>query len=916
VSFPAGSRIGHYELIAQIGAGGMGEVYRATDTNLGRQVAIKLLPEAFAQDAERLARFEREARTLASLNHPNIASIHGLERSGSVPALVMELVEGPALADRIAAGPIPPGEALAIADQIADALDAAHELGIVHRDLKPANIKVRPDGTVKVLDFGLAKAVEPAGATSGLSLSPTITSPVMTGAGILLGTAAYMSPEQARAKPVDKRTDIWAFGAVLYEMLTGRRAFAGDDVSDVLASVLAREPDWDALPLGLPPRVAVVIRRCLSRDQKQRVRDIGDVRLALKGAFDIAVNTTASADAVPRPLWRRTLPLVGCTAIGVTIAALAAWRLWPASEPTSVTRFVHTLPEGQELRSTQRPVIAVAPDGQSFVYLANPGGLHVRSMSEMDARLIPGTVSGSASPFFSPDGQWIGFFEGAGQAGGPPSVAPDIRSAPTSTPAMLLKKISVTGGTPITISNASVPFGASWSSDNTILFGQQAGIMRVSADGGTPELLIKAGDNEQLYGPQLLPGGDAVLFSVTTGQGPNRWNQAQVVVQSVTSGQRTVVVKEGTEARYVSSGHLVYTVRDTLFGMAFDAKRLAVLGAARPLGEYVDLPVGVAAAGANYAVSDRGTLAYVSRTESLRSLIWTDRSGTMLEEIKTIPPDVYEDPRLSPDGSRVLVTRDGDIWIFDIASGRSSRATRDGVSLMGVWDPTGSRVAYSSASGGNLEAWVVPIDGSAEPRQVTTLGGQIHVDSWSPDGRLLTLHRHAPEGEVQMFMVPLDEADGKPRRFAEGIQRSEGADFSSDLRYVTYLGMDSGQREVYLRPYPGPGGQVTVSIGGAREPVWSPNGEIFYRNAAGDRMFAVSVTTAPTLKVGPPVQLFERPYYVAPTGSPRPNYDVTADGQRFVMLTLGRGLNADVSSSRIVVVQNWPEELRRLLPVN
>jgi serine/threonine-protein kinase len=327
----------------------------------------------------------------------------------------------------------------------------------------------------------------------------------------------------------------------------------------------------------------------------------------------------------------------------------------------------------------------------------------------------------------------------------------------------------------------------------------------------------------------------------------------------------------------------------------------------------VDLPVGVSADGANYAVSNQGTLVYVSRAATRRSLIWTDRSGTKLEEIKTIPPDAYEDPRLSPDDSRVLVTRDGDIWIYDIASGRSSRATRDGVSLMGVWDPTGSRVAYSSASGGNLEGWVVPVDGSGEPRQLTTLGGQVHVDSWSPDGRLLTLHRHGVlAGGTEIFVVPMDEPGGKPLAFPGKL--GEGADFARDMRYVTYLSPESGRREVYIRPYPAPGGQVTVSVGGGREPIWSPNGEIFYRSIAGDRIFAVSVTTTPALKIGAPVQLFERPYYISPTGSPRPNYDVTADGQRFIMLTPDGGLNSASSNSRIVVVQNWSEELRRLLP--
>ncbi len=566
-----GARIGSYEVTALIGAGGMGEVYRATDTNLGRQVAIKVLPEAFAMDADRLARFEREARTLASLNHPNIAGVHGLERSHGV-ALVMELVEGPTLADRLEHGPLSWIEARPIAEQIAQALDAAHEQGIVHRDLKPANIKVRDDGTVKVLDFGLAKAVEPAGAAlSGMTHSPTITSPAMTAAGVLLGTAAYMSPEQARARPVDKRTDIWAFGAVLYEMLTGRRAFAGEDVSEVLASVLAREPEWAALPPGLPASVTAVIKGCLQRDRKQRVRDIGDVALVLNGGFDpIAASVAAT---VEQSLWRRALPVAAAAILAALATGVAAWVSWPTPEPRLVTRFEYAAPDGLGFFTVQqRPLLTISPDGRSIAYLGRQG-LYVRSLGETDARLLAGVQriqsgpqSGTAgifndglpyNPFFSADGEWVGFFV-LGQ----------------------LKKVSVTGGTPVTVCAAAPPLGASWSADNTILFGQGEGIMRVSADGGTPEVVVKAGENEALYGPQLMPDGRSVLFTVTTDNGPARWDQAKIVVQSLSTGARTAVVTGGSEARYLATGHLVYVLRDELLAVPFDARRLAVTGGA------------------------------------------------------------------------------------------------------------------------------------------------------------------------------------------------------------------------------------------------------------------------------------------------------------------------------------------------
>ena len=716
----SGARLGPYEIVAPLGAGGMGEVYRARDAKLNRDVALKVLPESLAADPDRLARFRREAQVLASLNHPNIGHIYGFEDTGTTHALVLELVEGPTLADRIGQGPIPLAEALPVARQIADALEAAHEQGIIHRDLKPANIKVRPDGTVKVLDFGLAKAMESPGVMGpSVSQSPTITTPAVTQAGVLLGTAAYMSPEQARGKPVDKRADIWAFGAVLFEMVTGKRAFAGEDVSDVLASVLAREPDWNLLPHGLPPVVRSYIKRCLHKDRKQRIRDIGDVLLALDGAFEAVTAEAAHADRAARAGWRRVLPVAAIAVVAGLITGLAAWSRWPSAERRSPTRFEYVLPEPQQLEPTQRPVIAISPDGRSFLYQTTDG-LYLRSMSNLEAQLIPGTKERLSTPFFSPDGQWVGYFVQTGQAND-----------------RQLKKIAVSGGAAVNLCAASIPFGASWTSDNAILFGQRAGIMRVSANGGTPELLIQAGENEQVYGPQLLPGGRSVLFSVTREMGPDRWDHAQVVVHSLSSRKRSVVMQPGSDARYLPTGHVIYALRDGIFGVAFDADRLKVIGGALPLVQEVQRPVGVNAAASNYAVSAQGTLVYLTHSRSLRSLVWINRTGAVAGLISSIPPGTYAEPRVSRDGDRILVTQEGDIWIYDVATGRSSRLTRDGSSLMGVWDPTGSQIAYSSARKGNLEAWVEPSDGSGPPRQLTTLGGQVHVDSWSPDGRQL-----------------------------------------------------------------------------------------------------------------------------------------------------------------------------------
>ena len=567
MALTAGTRLGPYEIAAQIGVGGMGEVYRATDTKLKRDVAIKVLPSALAADPERLARFQREAEVLASLNHPNIAAIYGLEEADSTKALVMELVEGPTLADRIAQGAIPVDEALPIAKQIAEALEAAHEQGIIHRDLKPANVKVRPDGTVKVLDFGLAKALEPQSAMSpGMSQAPTITTSAMTQAGMILGTAAYMSPEQAKGRTVDKRSDVWAFGAVLYEMLSGKRAFDGEDMTDVLGAVVRLEPNWEVLPLDTPPQLLMFLKQCLKKDSKQRVGDIRDVRLALEGAFETGGSQPVEPVAVLQPaVWRRPMPLaLAAMLFGGLVGGVATWNLVPR-EPRSVTRFAYELPDGDAFRG--QAVMAFSADGRHFVYNTTDG-LYLRSMEALDARLIPGTEGTLGNPlrypFFSPDGESVGYFQ-RGE----------------------LKRIATNGGAPIVICAAEFVGSASWEQDETILFGQPEGILRVSVNGGTPELVIPAEEGEQMDSPQLLPDGESVLFSVATATGSTRWDEAQIVVQSLPTGERTVVWQGGSNARYVPTGHLVYALRDTLYAIAFDADSLTVSGGPIPVVEGV-----------------------------------------------------------------------------------------------------------------------------------------------------------------------------------------------------------------------------------------------------------------------------------------------------------------------------------------
>ena len=896
MSLSPGTRLGHYDVTSLLGEGGMGQVWQATDTQLNREVALKILPDAFASDPDRLARFKREAQILASLNHPNIAAIYGIEESEGTRALVLELVEGPTLADRISKGPIPIDEALPIAKQIAEALEAAHEAGAIHRDLKPANIKVRDDGTVKVLDFGLAKALDP-NPDADPSQSPTLTA-AATQMGVIMGTAAYMSPEQASGAPVDKRADVWSFGVVLFEMLTGQRLFSGETVSHVLASVLKTEPNWNALPPDAPLALQKLLHRCLEKDRTKRLRDIGDGRLEIDEAVSAPApepSDVAAVHAAPEPTWRRAVPW----AAGIVLAlmtGLAVWSLRP-TEPRAVTRFAYDLPASHQLRATTRAVFAVSPDGRRFVYNTTEG-LYLRSMDALEARLLPGTEEQVINPVFSPDGQSLAYYVAPGQ----------------------LKRLALSGGAPVVLGEVTTPPGASWEADGTILFGQPAGIMRVSATGGTPELVIPAAEGELLDAPQLLPDGDSVLFSVAAGARGlgNRWDNAQIVAQSLTSGERTVLVEGGSDARYVSTGHLVYALDDGLFAVAFNVDSLTVVGG--PVSLVQGVVRATVAASANYAVSDNGTLFYLAGSgASNNPLVWVDRAGTV-EVIETIPPNAYTTPRLSPDGARVLVVADGDAWIYDLASGRESRVTTDGqTGSYAGWTPSGAEVTYSSAggSGGEMNIWIQPADGSGAARQLTALDGLVHFDNWAPDGRTFSAHHHVGAGSNQLI-VPFDEADVEPETWLEREFADSNAVFSPDGRYVAHVSAQTGQREIYIRPFPGPGGQETVSVGGGDEPAWASNGELFYRRPSDYAMMVVEVSTDPTLIVGQPRELFRGT--ANPGGSPRARYAVTADGQRFLMradLVVSGDTDAGGGvGPKVIVVQNWVEELKARVPVN
>jgi Tol biopolymer transport system component len=919
MTLAAGTRLGAYDVLALIGAGGMGEVYRAKDSRLHREVALKVLPDLWASDPDRLARFEREARLVASLNHPNIAAIHGLEDVDGTRILVLELVEGETLADRLArsedralpntgsAGVSTPAitveDALTIAIQIADALEAAHEKGVIHRDLKPANIKITPEGKVKVLDFGLAKALEGEGAAADVSQSPTL-SFAATRMGVILGTAAYMSPEQAKGRTVDKRTDIWAFGCVLYEMLAGRPAFPGDDVSEILASVLKSPPALDLLPADIHPKVRDVLGRCLEKDSKKRFRDIGDVRCELEQVLADPRGTlippaAGGSQSPPRPM----LPwFVTAAVLAAIVAGAAVWYLKPeVAEPAPIARFNYVLPQDQVFRSTGRPVVALSPDGRHFVY-NTMGGLYLRSMDAPNARLIPGTEENLSNPFFSPDGQWIAFFSFADSQ---------------------LKKVPIAGGTPVALGAATNPFDAIWEADNTIVFGQPEGIMRVSANGGTPELLVATGKNEQVHGPRMLPGGQWVLFTISRSSGLTRWNVAEIVAQSLASGERKVLWRGGGDARYVPTGHLVYSLDDTLFALPFDLDRLEVTGGPVPMVAGLQRPISPATstATAHYGLSDRGTLIYVagaSVATQARDLVWVDRQGAATPVLEQ--PAEYRIPRISPDGQRIaVVINEGgneDIWIIEPDRGVRTRLTSDPArEIYPLWTRDSARITFTSSRGGAQTLYWMPADGSGTAEPLTKSGRNPGANSWSPDGKTLALHEGSitGTGNYDLWTMTLGN---DPAPFLATPFRERGAAFSPDGRWLAYSSDESGRDEVYVQPYPGPGGKVTISNGGGRSPLWSAGGrELLYRN--GNRMMAVAAETSPRFHAGVPRLLFEGNFAPENSGAGANDYDVSADGQRFLML---RPVVSDTSGEpprpQINIVLNWFEDLKRLAPVN
>jgi serine/threonine protein kinase/Tol biopolymer transport system component len=872
-----GVRLGSYEILAAIGAGGMGEVYRARDTKLNRDVALKILPEAFVQDPDRVARFRREAHVLAALNHPNIAHIHGFEDSTGVPALVMELVEGPTLADRIARGPMPFNEALPIAKQIAEALEAAHEQGIIHRDLKPANIKVRDDGTVKVLDFGLAKALDPTPAsTASATMSPTL-SIHATRAGIILGTAAYMSPEQARGTPVDKRSDIWAFGCVVYEMLAGKPAFTGDTLTDIVATVMKNEPDWPSVPSDTPAGVRSLLRRCLSKDPKRRLHDIADARIELSDIVTAPISDDAigSRAGRRRQMWRERLAWV--LALTAVLTGIMLWLRGPSVlGRTDVIRLSILAPERtsftvKSAASVGVPQLELSPDGRALVFAAaSPAGrptLWLRLLDSMTAHPLPGTED-AEDPFWSPDNHWVGFFAGG-----------------------KLKKSPVAGG-PAQVIASGIPDsrGASWASDDTILFSRgTSGLLRVSASGGriTPvtELDLSRQEGSHRFA-QFLPDGKHFLFQVRSSL-PDYWG---VYVGSLDGKPRKLLMHGQTTARY-AVGHLFFLDGDTMMAQAFNTERLELQGEAYVVGEHVGRSsMGTAA----YSLSNDGTLAYASTLSMPSRLAWFDRGGNAGGFVASIAD--YTDFRLSPDETRLAAsvadpkTGFPDVWMIDVARSISAPFTfGPAINAAATWSPDGARIVFrTTRSGGWNEFWSKSAGGGGKEEPVLTeaveravgMTSNTTFSDWSPDGRYLLFSAiTSSDPDWNLWITPVN-GDSKPIRFLSAPGDQWHGNFSPDGHLVAYSSSESGRFEVHVQTFPLSDRQWTVSAEGGYEPRWRADGRELYYLSADQKLMAVPVGPGPSF--GSPKALFQTTVR-AGVSPQRTHYVPSRDGQRFLI---------------------------------
>jgi eukaryotic-like serine/threonine-protein kinase len=904
----SGTHLGPYEILSAIGAGGMGEVYRARDPKLGRDVAIKVLPEAFARDTERMARFQREAKVLASLDHPNIATIHGLEESGGTRALVMQLVEGPTLADRIKAGPIPVDESVRIARQIADALEYAHERGIIHRDLKPANVKVTNDDAVKVLDFGLAKALEGDPSSIDISTSPTI-SRMATMQGVLLGTAAYMSPEQAKAKTVDRRADIWAFGCVLYEMLTGKQAFTGETVTDTLASIIKEEPDWKLLPTATPMRVRVLLQRCMQKDPKQRLRDIGDARISLdevlSGAPDLAPVGKVEAAAVP--LWGRALPwavLAACLAIALVALIFIHFLEKPHASAAHVQRFEISAPDKTIVGGS----LALSPDGLKLAFIASGADgqprVWVRSAETLEAQPLRGTEGATLWPIWSPDSRFVAFGTTDGK----------------------LKKIEASGSPPVTlcdIRNGTV-LGGAWGRDDKILFGSNSGVIQVSASGGSPSAITTGTSGT----PSLLPDGrhfvylrpSTGIYVGSLGTKPEEQSSKKLLTDSSPVAYAPSP-ESGVGYLVFVRGALTPGSPGTLMAQPFDPGRLELVGEAVPIAEQVS--------NLGFSVSDTDVLVYATGSQAPNvggvrgtiqgQLTWFDRNGKVLGTVGD--PGTYRTLSLSPDGKRVAFERTDteknirNIWLYDFARGVTTRFTVDsGLDTYPVWSPDGSHIAFASNRPGSSNYDLYQKDSNlAGSDELLFKSDELKFPtSWSPDGRFLLFFKAGSLADIWLLALGVG-ADRKPLPMEHSEFNQELARFSPDGRWIAYVSDESGRSQVYVRPFDGShvmgspsaagaavAGKWMISKDGGNSPLWRHDGkELFYLGLDGNAM-AVDVNVRSAFQAGIPEVLFKVPNGVF-------FWDVSSDGKRFLMASPSTA-NAQRS---FTLVLNWPSLLRK-----
>jgi Tol biopolymer transport system component len=861
-----GKTLGHYRVGEQLGRGGMGEVYLADDLNLSRKVALKFLPDAFAGDPERMALFEREAKLLASLNHPNIAAIYGLEQAEGKRFLVLELVEGETLAQRLSPGPLPVEEALGICRQIAEGLEAAHEKGVVHRDLKPANVMIAAGDKVKILDFGLAKALADETPSVDPAQSPTITE-AMTRPGVVLGTAAYMSPEQAKGKPVDKRADIWAFGCILYECLTGKRAFAGETATETLAAVLTREPEWQALPAATPPNVRLVLRRCLEKEMGRRFHHAADLRIVIEEAHDIG-----EAMAPVKHPWLAWGAIVLLVAF-LGVLGILHFRQIPVEAPE--TRLEVSTPP-----TSDPAALALSPDGRRLVFVASAEGqarLWLRPLDQVTAQPLAGT-EGATYPFWSPDSRSIGFF------------------ADTK-----LKRIDIAGGAPQVLASAPIALGGAWNRDGVIVFAPNlySPLYRVPASGGEPIAITRLDPPRQLAHafPQFLPDGRHLLFTARLGG-----SDQGIYLASLDSAETRRLIATESPAVYAPPGHLLFIRQGSLFAQGFDVTRGELAGDPVPVADSVTH---------GFSVSETGVLAYRTGGPNRRRLAWFDRSGKEIGALGAADENDLSMPELSPDGRRVAVTRsvqgNTNVWLTDAARGVLSRFTYAGIDAFAIWSPDGSRIVFASNRKGSYDLYQKPSNGAGNDELLLESSRNKLPSDWSPDGRFLLYSLGSPK-TAEMWVLPLF-GERKPFPYGNTSFNAAYGQFSPDGRWVAYMSDESGRLEVYVQPFPGPGGKWQISTGGGIDPRWRHDGkELFYIAPDGKLMAAPIQSAGQTLEAGAAVALFQtRIVGGGQNVAVKQQYAVAPDGQRFLInITAG-----EATASPITIVTSWARALKK-----